>query len=633
MRFEPLVRGRGQALAPLALSLLVSACAPGSSGTSPCFNGFQDPSELGVDCGGACGACPDTACDSDLACASRSCVAGVCAAPSCADGRQNQGELGVDCGGPCAPCAVTDPCANGVIDPGEGGVDCGGACAPCTTGGEASCADAIHNQDESDVDCGGEVCPLCTGGDSCRRDGDCASNNCVGGICGEPLPTCQNAERDPGESDVDCGGPCGPCASGLLCGDDDDCLSRTCLFGTCRDPSCSDQRQNQGESDVDCGGPACGPCELGKTCGDDGDCASATCIGGTCREPGASAGPCAVEGDCAAGYFCEYQWNQQIGSAAGWSPQCVQDKPGAQPGESCRGNNECATGMCANFRCAEACDSDSQCGAGNVCAIQHSWVGGETWLDKPYCLRFDQPAGECESQADCTGGKRCLIYVDEIPGRPVEGPLTRRGRCVAPLQGNEPEGSDCNNDLECATGLCFEGKCSRWCVDSTECTPVETRTGTMYRRCESQLVANHQEDLSDGVWRSICNEWSSNSGSFSGVIPCGPETEDPYDCSSLGFAQCTYEPILAGPDSPGYVEWYCSIFVGGGHLGPGERCSDTNDCRRGHCLDLGAGRGRECVDTCLDDSWCGGGKTCRPYVLLERKGQFADNTVTIDVCQ
>ncbi|MEM4391092.1 MAG: hypothetical protein QXU92_03415 [Candidatus Diapherotrites archaeon] len=52
------------------------------------FNGVQDDSETGVDCGND--VCP------------------VCAPlASCNDGIQNQGELGVDCGGPCSPCGVS----------------------------------------------------------------------------------------------------------------------------------------------------------------------------------------------------------------------------------------------------------------------------------------------------------------------------------------------------------------------------------------------------------------------------------------------------------------------------------------------------------------------------------------------
>ncbi|GEM_PF-2162177 len=50
-------------------------------------------------------------------------------ATSCFDGTQNGSETGVDCGGPsCAPC---DSCNDGVQSPGETGVDCGGPCAPC----------------------------------------------------------------------------------------------------------------------------------------------------------------------------------------------------------------------------------------------------------------------------------------------------------------------------------------------------------------------------------------------------------------------------------------------------------------------------------------------------------------------
>jgi endoglucanase len=36
------------------------------------------------------------------------------------------------------------------------------------------------------VDCGGGACPDCPNGDTCSVNGDCQSNNCVGGLC-QPL--------------------------------------------------------------------------------------------------------------------------------------------------------------------------------------------------------------------------------------------------------------------------------------------------------------------------------------------------------------------------------------------------------------------------------------------------------------
>ncbi|MCA0932922.1 hypothetical protein LCM02_10710 [Lutimonas saemankumensis] len=61
----------------------ISSCSDEARVTSTCFNGIQDGTETGVDCGG-----PDCA-----------------PCPTCDDGIQNGGETGIDCGGPdCAPC-------------------------------------------------------------------------------------------------------------------------------------------------------------------------------------------------------------------------------------------------------------------------------------------------------------------------------------------------------------------------------------------------------------------------------------------------------------------------------------------------------------------------------------------------
>ena len=40
--------------------------------------------------------------------------------------------------------------------------------------------------------------------------------------------TCCNEGIDPGETDIDCGGPCAPCFTGMDCLDNSDCLSGDC---------------------------------------------------------------------------------------------------------------------------------------------------------------------------------------------------------------------------------------------------------------------------------------------------------------------------------------------------------------------------------------------------------------------
>lgn len=74
---------------------------------------------------------------------------------------------------------------------------------------------------------------------SCARNGfDAAEPVGDGGALDRPLaPSCSNKLRDPGESDVDCGGEsCAPCAAGKRCDKDADCVSKKCRSERCLDP-------------------------------------------------------------------------------------------------------------------------------------------------------------------------------------------------------------------------------------------------------------------------------------------------------------------------------------------------------------------------------------------------------------
>lgn len=107
--------------------------------------------------------------------------------------------------------------------------------------------------------------------------------------CGDdpPAPTCTDAVRNGGESDVDCGGPCAACADGRGCSSEADCVSGVCDDGVCvatsAAPTCADGFSNGSESDVDCGG-GCPPCGVGRSCRTRTDCQSGQCVEGSCRE-------------------------------------------------------------------------------------------------------------------------------------------------------------------------------------------------------------------------------------------------------------------------------------------------------------------------------------------------------------
>lgn len=240
----------------------------GGFGDPTCADGVHNGLETDVDCGGdSCWPCAEgLACGNDADCATGTCDALV-----------------------CGPKPAVPPCA--AVDPAN-----------------PSCGDCTKNGLETGIDCGGDACPPCDTGEACVVDGDCVTGNCSGGQCGpakppgcSPLdadnPSCGDCTTNGLESDTDCGGDaCPPCAVGHLCDVDADCATGNCVGGLCGaavppvcsplDPfnaTCADCTKNGLETGVDCGGDSCAPCPSGGGCTNDADCASAACSGGTCQ--------------------------------------------------------------------------------------------------------------------------------------------------------------------------------------------------------------------------------------------------------------------------------------------------------------------------------------------------------------
>ncbi|MEM7156759.1 MAG: hypothetical protein AAF799_28175 [Myxococcota bacterium] len=169
----------------------------------------------------------------------------------------------------------------------EGNDDATAGTADDGSGGAGSCNDGVQNGDETDVDCGGSCQDKCGGGEGCMDADDCQSNACAGnGTCEEP-GDCNNGVMDGSETDVDCGGPqCDGCDDGDDCLEDGDCISQACdsRTDTCIAPSCRDGEVNGGETDVDCGGPCGATCEPGEGCVVGGDCLSMGCDAGVCND-------------------------------------------------------------------------------------------------------------------------------------------------------------------------------------------------------------------------------------------------------------------------------------------------------------------------------------------------------------
>lgn len=168
---------------------------------------------------------------------------------------------------------------------------------------------ALLGLDERPAECAADL--------DCGATTDCRTNRCVEGLC-ESTDAAPNA-------------PCSEPEGGLCNGS-----------GVCNPPSCDDRVANQGETDIDCGGP-CGPCAAGQSCSSPADCQSGLCPAddGVCCQTACDA-PCM---SCA-GF--------KTGDASG---TCAPVLLGTDPDGECRGDPlECEVAGCNGQASAPACN-------------------------------------------------------------------------------------------------------------------------------------------------------------------------------------------------------------------------------------------------------------------------------------
>ncbi len=197
------------------------------------------------------------------------------------------------------PAFVSDDYSSDGTDEGAGGDPTGGSGTTAGTSpdpvagsgpvdpGKPTCTDGQKNGGETDIDCGGP-CSKCPDGKTCGSNGDCAGKSCWGGVCQPPpvqMPTCDDKAKNGNESDVDCGGSCPKCPDNRACGQDSDCTSNSCQGNKCEQPSlCSNGKKDPLESDVDCGSLCPTKCGKDKKCVIGNDCQSTKCDKGKCRD-------------------------------------------------------------------------------------------------------------------------------------------------------------------------------------------------------------------------------------------------------------------------------------------------------------------------------------------------------------
>ena len=170
---------------------------------------------------------------------------------------------------------------------GDRDCDAGKTCdatGTCVAGSATTpnCANGQQDPGETAVDCGGPCggCP----DTSCTRPSDCASYVCEKQKC--QAPQCGDMIQNGTESDTDCGGDCPSCGPLMGCWTNADCTTNSCDAGLCTLKSCGDKQKGELETDVDCGGGDCPKCDDGKACAINGDCKSDNCVNKTCAPPG-----------------------------------------------------------------------------------------------------------------------------------------------------------------------------------------------------------------------------------------------------------------------------------------------------------------------------------------------------------
>ena len=629
------------------------ACVSDASCEGPCVNGVCSPA-CGDDddcgpglaciersgaarCTRTCGGSGD--CAAGLLCVVRGPASGFCVAPG-------PGAGGVD-------CELREDCASWFCGAGR----CLSTCADGGCPAETTCL-ALHTQ---------SVCiPAGDGADeaACAQGADCASGVCRGGRCTvscavggdcpndrvcllyEALGLCERRCADSG----DCGetGICaatggrrlcetrGDGAAGAMCDRDRGCASGHCAAGECAapcDPDCP-----LGTACVrDISGAACraaGAGAAGSACVAGDQCESGVCGGGRCGRDCESDAECAEGARCASfanGRFCFPRCERSADcEAVAWCSLAFEGGPicfwrgAVEDGERCARDSDCESGRCHDGRCLPECP-DGVCPAGRRCVD----FGTGDWCVTPPlpALAACDRADDCAEGLTCTGGRctpscaescpagttcvdgachpSCVDGGDCRPGRRCNRTDGVDGYCAAP--GGLDVAAQCGRSAECASGLCFGGRCrppceagcaggdaclrlrdDAWCVPAGESDPGARCTTD--RECASGLCIGRR-----------C------------AVPCDAGCPAGLECRALTTGDfCVSECVPPGGCDPDEVCDPTSrrCVLGGGGAGVGEVCETRDECvpEAAACVD--SGDGARCRAWCSADFPCGGEEAC-----------------------
>lgn len=563
----------------LAVVATVMGCPESPVVPEQCLDGVRNGTESDIDCGGECGASCllGRACRVGTDCVLGVCTGGICgeAPAGCTNGALDPGESDVDCGGTsCPACGLGERCAAGADC--ESGSCVGDRCVPMSD----ECRNDMLDPGESDVDCGGPTCAACALGATCARDGDCASGACEAGTC---IDACDNGAADPGEADVDCGGAaCDPCEDGSSCTTPTDCAGGLCTGGRCASAPCANGILDGRETDVDCGGLDCSDCAVGRACVRDRDCATFVCNAGVCATPAST---------CTNGDQDGTETDVDCGGAA--CPPCDRFS-------DCVTGDDCITLLCEGV-IFPRCTGEETCSDG---------VMGEDETDVD-CGGFDcapcGPGSRCGFETDCVDTTYCSD---------VTGLCTTYG-CIDGVMSGAETGVDCGGpsctpcaagagcalDRDCVTGFCNGSTCG-----AEPCTDGARSAGETGLDCGGPRCGACADGGGCALSRDCASGYCDPATSLCAPDPCaglctcmGVSVREGGSCND-GVA-CTTRDVCTGGVCAG-VAVDCSSMTTGCRAG-------VCDAATGGCTTTAAPNGTSCSDgqACTRGDVCTGG-TC-----------------------
>jgi len=240
------------------------------------------------------------------------------------------------------------------------------------------------------------------------------------------------------------------CQEGATCAYDTDCDDEqelTCILGRCSHP----RKLNQ-------------PCADTENCTEDLRCApNPQSEGGefSCQPKLPTNAPCTLGVDCESGYC-------PLATAICTEPVDIGDPC---PSGS---NEECGDGACVRENPTGTCVDDDDCPGSNDCTP--SGVCGF------YCIERKSDGATCSLDTECSSGTCAAGFCRTLPlARGVE--CDDASQCESffcnyedtrecdtlPLSLNDP----CVSGAECATGVCFEGECTKGLDEGESCDDLD----------------------------------------------------------------------------------------------------------------------------------------------------------------